>query len=113
MVVDVEVRNASAGQAALLPVHVSATSQAPAAARHIVPAAANVQLAAQHEPAAPLLAPRSQSSPASTTPLPHAAVSAACARATGDGARSLPHAASVSTITSPAQILEKGMRRAL
>ena len=48
---------ASAGQLPLVPLQVSATSQTSAAARQVVPAALNVQLVVQHEPAVPLAAP--------------------------------------------------------
>ena len=63
---------ASAGHALLVPLHVSARSQSPAADRHTVPFALNVQLAAQHELAVPFAAPSSHCSEPSTTPLPHA-----------------------------------------
>jgi hypothetical protein len=63
----------SAGHVAVLPVQVSATSHVPAAARHVVPAATKVQVAEQHEFAAPLAAPRSHCSPLPTIPSPQTA----------------------------------------
>src|SRR5213078_796235 len=65
---------ASAGQAVLVPVQVSATSQASAAARHSVPAAVNAQSMLQQEPLVPLLAPSSHCSLPSTVPFPQPAV---------------------------------------
>jgi hypothetical protein len=52
----------SAGQASLVPVQLSAASHAPAAGRQITLEDANVQLAVQHDPAAPFAAPRSHCS---------------------------------------------------
>src|SRR6266404_4540147 len=61
---------ASAGHVALEPVQLSATSQSFAAARQTVVLGTKRQEAEQQEPAVPFDAPWSQSSPASTMPLP-------------------------------------------
>jgi hypothetical protein len=63
----------SAGQAAALPLQVSATSQSPALGRHACPAARNVQVAVQHDAGVPFAGPASHSSwlSGSTVPLPH------------------------------------------
>ena len=57
----------SAGQVSLAPVHVSAASHGPADARHTVLLGRNWQVAEQQTPPSA----GSQSSPASTRPLPH------------------------------------------
>src|SRR5436309_1768331 len=64
------VLTASAGQLPLLPGQVSATSHTPAAARQTVAAFTKRHEAEQHELAVPFDDPASQSSPASTMPLP-------------------------------------------
>src|SRR5438093_317154 len=64
------VLTASAGQLPLLPGQVSATSHTPAAARQTVAAFTKRHEAEQHELAVPFDDPSSQSSPASTMPLP-------------------------------------------
>src|SRR5436190_321066 len=64
------VLTASAGQLPLLPGQVSATSHTPAAARQTVAAFTKRHEAEQHELAVPFDAASSQSSPASTMPLP-------------------------------------------
>jgi hypothetical protein len=61
---------ASAGHVALEPVQLSARSHSLAAARHTVPLGTKRHEAEQHEPAVPFDTPWSQSSPASTVPLP-------------------------------------------
>src|SRR5437899_7881792 len=61
--------NEATGHAALAPSHVPFTSQT-FPSLQVVPAAAKVQVAVQQLVAAPFEAPRSQSSPASSTPLP-------------------------------------------
>src|SRR5207249_9842559 len=60
----------SAGHVALEPVQLSVTSHSFAAARQTVPLVTKRHEAEQQEPAVPFDAPRSQSSPASTVPLP-------------------------------------------
>ena len=60
----------SAGHVLLAPVHASARSHSPPAARQEVPEATKVQVAVQQAPAVPLEAPRSQISPVSRTPFP-------------------------------------------
>src|SRR5690242_19029703 len=60
---------ASAGHMPELPVHVSATSHAPAAARQTVAADSNWHVDEQQSPFAVL--PSSQASPAWSVPLPH------------------------------------------
>src|SRR5439155_601181 len=61
---------ASAGQVSLVPVQLSARSHSFTAARQTVPLVTKRHDAEQQEPAVPFAAPRSQSSPASTVPLP-------------------------------------------
>ena len=68
-------RNPSAGHVALVPVHRSAASQGPAAARHTIALVSKRQTAEQQSP--PTVLPSSQSSPASTVPLPHTTCAAA------------------------------------
>jgi hypothetical protein len=59
------------------PAQVSAASQVPAAARQTSIAGRSAHDTVQHESPAPLAAPRSHASPASTTPLPHGTMSVA------------------------------------
>src|SRR5205823_10214071 len=61
--------NEATGHAALAPSHVPFTSQT-FPSLQVVPAAVKVQLAVQQLLAAPFEAPRSQSSPESSTPFP-------------------------------------------
>src|SRR5213593_1627053 len=61
--------NEATGHVVLAPSHVPFTSQM-LPSLQAVPAAAKVQLAVQQLVAAPFAAPRSQSSPASSTPFP-------------------------------------------
>jgi hypothetical protein len=61
---------ASAGQVAAVPLQFSARSQTPAEARHSVLADSNAHEIVQQVPGVPFAAPRSQSSPVSTVPLP-------------------------------------------
>src|SRR5436309_671652 len=73
-VVVVVVLLASAGHEPLEPVQVSATSQTPLPGRQVSPARRNVQCAVQQDVGAPFTDPWSQSSPASTAPLPQIGV---------------------------------------
>jgi hypothetical protein len=59
----VDGRKLSAGQAPLDPLQVSAKSQAPALARHVVPDVTNVQVDVQQELLVPFAEPWSQDSP--------------------------------------------------
>ncbi len=61
---------ASAGQVPAPPVQVSTTSQTPADERQVAPAVRNVHDDVQHEVVWPFAAPRSQLSPAVTSPSP-------------------------------------------
>ena len=60
----------SGGQLVSVPVHDSARSHAPAAARHTVPASAKAHEEVQQVLAAPFEVPRSHCSPSSTPPSP-------------------------------------------
>jgi hypothetical protein len=86
----------SGGQLGLLPVQTSLTSQASPveATRHTIPALRNVQPDVQHDAAVPFAIPWSQSSPLSTTPLPHRACAAALQTANNASA-TIEHSATV------------------